>query len=203
MTLYDCESWLRNPLINPKTGRQIKLDGPTYRKIEKECLGTRSPRRRPVSFSVLECDQWFKNDRVNPRTGRQIKFNGPTYLKLKSDCKEREEPILFPGLMSSSSASSREADADISPSITADKKWKEMFAIVIAYAPITAGLIINYMPRFDSVAQKEIASHLIAEYALARKRFGKDNDYIAKSMAAKFTKTWFKNFEFDALYLSF
>lgn len=33
----ECEKWFKNPLRNPKTNRKIKLNGPTYKKIEKKC----------------------------------------------------------------------------------------------------------------------------------------------------------------------
>lgn len=36
-----CKDWLANKLVNPDTGRKIKQDGPTYKKLEKECLTTK------------------------------------------------------------------------------------------------------------------------------------------------------------------
>ena len=32
-----CKEWKNNPLVNPTTGRKIKLNGPTYKKLAKEC----------------------------------------------------------------------------------------------------------------------------------------------------------------------
>lgn len=32
-----CREWLANPLVNPRTGRQIKKDGPTYKSLQYEC----------------------------------------------------------------------------------------------------------------------------------------------------------------------
>ena len=32
-----CKEWKKTPLRNPTTGRKIKLNGPTYRKLLKEC----------------------------------------------------------------------------------------------------------------------------------------------------------------------
>ena len=34
----DCKKWFDNQLINPKTGRKIKLDGPTYLNLKKKCI---------------------------------------------------------------------------------------------------------------------------------------------------------------------
>jgi hypothetical protein len=32
-----CRRWLENPAINPRTGRRITLNGPTYRQLQAEC----------------------------------------------------------------------------------------------------------------------------------------------------------------------
>jgi DNA polymerase beta len=40
--MINCDEWLKNPLVNPATGRKIKQDGPTFRKIQLEC----EPKRR-------------------------------------------------------------------------------------------------------------------------------------------------------------
>ena len=32
-----CDAWLQNKLVNPDTGRQINLDGPTYRAWKFRC----------------------------------------------------------------------------------------------------------------------------------------------------------------------
>ena len=32
-----CKEFKKNPLINPETGRAIKKDGPTYKKLMKMC----------------------------------------------------------------------------------------------------------------------------------------------------------------------
>ena len=37
MTYRKCQEWKKNPEINPETGRKIKINGPLYRKIEKQC----------------------------------------------------------------------------------------------------------------------------------------------------------------------
>ena len=33
----DCDKWFENPRRNPETGRAIKANGPTFRRLEKEC----------------------------------------------------------------------------------------------------------------------------------------------------------------------
>jgi 2-cysteine adaptor domain len=33
----ECEEWLKDPLVNPRTRRKIKVDGSLYKKLEKEC----------------------------------------------------------------------------------------------------------------------------------------------------------------------
>jgi hypothetical protein len=44
----DCEEWLANPGVNPKTGKVIKIGGPTYKKLEKDCTPPGSPKRSPI-----------------------------------------------------------------------------------------------------------------------------------------------------------
>ncbi|DAC81756.1 TPA_asm: S1H [Trichoplax MELD virus] len=53
--------------INPTTGRQIKINGPTYRKIHNTAK---------------------EGYVINPKTGRQIKINGSTYRKIHNKSKE-------------------------------------------------------------------------------------------------------------------
>ena len=35
-----CREWLANPLMNPRTGRRIQKDGPTYKVLQDECKRT-------------------------------------------------------------------------------------------------------------------------------------------------------------------
>jgi len=37
-TNKDCEEWLKNPNINPKTGRKIKTTGIVFKKLKKDCV---------------------------------------------------------------------------------------------------------------------------------------------------------------------
>ena len=43
-----CTKWYLNQGINPRTGRKIKIGGPTYKKLEKEC-GPKSKKSSPKS----------------------------------------------------------------------------------------------------------------------------------------------------------
>src|SRR5579864_908692 len=89
----DCEKWLNNQLVNPVTGRSIKLNGPTYNKLVKMCgpaSRSKSPTRAPKrsrSPSRTDCDKWFDSPLINPMTGRAIKLDGPTYKKYAVKCK--------------------------------------------------------------------------------------------------------------------
>jgi len=81
-----CDTWLQNKLVNPDTGRQIKLDGPTYKAWKAKCKDDQpndQPRGQPKG-----CNDWLQNKLVNPDTGRQIKLDGPTYRAWKAKCKE-------------------------------------------------------------------------------------------------------------------
>ncbi len=40
ITKSECQTWAQIPEVNPMTGRNIKIDGPTYNKIEKACSST-------------------------------------------------------------------------------------------------------------------------------------------------------------------
>lgn len=47
----DCDKWRQNPLVNPKTGRKIKQDGPTYIALQKECNQGKKPKQKQASQS--------------------------------------------------------------------------------------------------------------------------------------------------------
>lgn len=72
----DCDAWRATPLVNPRTGRRIKKNGPTYKVFVKEC-------------DLDDCEKWRMNHLVNPTTGRRIKENGPTYKALIKDCEQK------------------------------------------------------------------------------------------------------------------
>jgi serine/threonine protein kinase len=84
-----CRKWTQSPLINPRTARKIKLDGPTYAALEREC--ETKPKRQHAPKAKI-CDVWRSNPTVNPRTNRVIKINGPVYAALERECFERPRP---------------------------------------------------------------------------------------------------------------
>lgn len=73
-----CLDFMKNPNINPVTGRKIKLNGPVYKKLEKRCYShifNNKKKRNKIYQDFLYP--------VNPETGRKIKLNGVVYKKLK------------------------------------------------------------------------------------------------------------------------
>lgn len=73
-----CLDFMKNPNINPVTGRKIKLNGPVYKKLEKRCYShifNNKKKRKKIYQDFLYP--------VNPETGRKIKLNGVVYKKLK------------------------------------------------------------------------------------------------------------------------
>lgn len=71
-----CLKW-HNPGINPITDRKIKIGGPTYQKLEKECGSPAAP-----AALAPECNEW----KVNPRTGRAISPRGKIYQWHQKNC---------------------------------------------------------------------------------------------------------------------
>lgn len=84
-----CEEWLKDPLVNPKTGRPIERGGPKYQEWEHRCkkLGLS---HRPVATGKMtwrKCQEFRKNPHVNPETGRKITPGSPTWKKIYKQCK--------------------------------------------------------------------------------------------------------------------
>ena len=52
-----CREWLANPLINPRTGRTIQKNGPTYKALQSEC---RLPPKAPPPPSLVRPKQSLK-----------------------------------------------------------------------------------------------------------------------------------------------
>ena len=71
-----CAQWALYPAVNPYTNRVIKIGGPTYRKLSRECNSQSDSQSR------------FKHPLVNPNAGRSIKEGGPAFRALKRRCKE-------------------------------------------------------------------------------------------------------------------
>jgi hypothetical protein len=82
-----CKKWFKKPQLNPKTGKNIKINGPTYKKLEQECKSINKSKKTKSKSNKMICKEWKKNKLINPRTGRKIKVNGPTYKKLEQECK--------------------------------------------------------------------------------------------------------------------
>ena len=75
-----CYKWLENKTINPETLKQIKENGPTYKKIQKKCSLNQKKDKKNI------CYEWLKNKTINPETSRKIKKYGPVYKKLQNKC---------------------------------------------------------------------------------------------------------------------
>ena len=95
----ECKEWRKNKNKNPKTNRKIKTNGPTYKKIEKDCdkkKKVKKVKKKSLLYTKEECNQWNNNKNKNPKTNRKIKVNGPTYKKIEKQCvkyhiKEKED----------------------------------------------------------------------------------------------------------------
>jgi len=85
-----CTEWRKNPSINPKTGRKIKIDGKVYNELKKKCEQSSTSRD---SKSRNTCAEWKENPNINPLTGRKIKIGGSVYNKLKKQCDENNTVI--------------------------------------------------------------------------------------------------------------
>lgn len=81
--------WNQNKLINPKTNREIKEDGPTYQKIKEgwEKL------QRDNDFTENECLEWIKNKTLNPKTKRTIKKGQLKYETIRNKCEIYDDEI--------------------------------------------------------------------------------------------------------------
>lgn len=94
-----CESWLKDPLINPETGHPIDRNGPTFNKWMERCkaLGIK---HRPVATREMtwrKCEEWRRNPSINPDSGRKIEIGGPTYKQIKKQCKLINKEIKLSG----------------------------------------------------------------------------------------------------------
>jgi 2-cysteine adaptor domain len=94
----ECLAWMRNPLVNPDTGRKITADGPTYKKWVKkcniyQCSTEELHRSKSPQYISPECERWFLDPLVNPYTRRKIKRSGPTYQKLRKECGSQLRPF--------------------------------------------------------------------------------------------------------------
>jgi hypothetical protein len=80
----------KNPNINPFSGKKIKKDGPTYKKlmVQLEIMKTRLRRFVGDYSSIIilmnekQKEEFKNNPNINPITGKRIKKDGPTYKRL-------------------------------------------------------------------------------------------------------------------------
>jgi hypothetical protein len=67
----ECEEWFKNPGINPKTKKAIKIGGPTYKKLEIECSQPREPTpvtsdsRPKTKFTKADLAKMKKNELIS------------------------------------------------------------------------------------------------------------------------------------------
>jgi len=101
-TKKECNQWLKNKSINPKTNKKISVDGRIYKKIQVNCSTSPSstsysPKKKQKEtkeikqdegFTKKECQQWLKNKSVNPKTNRKISEDGKIYKKIEKQCKK-------------------------------------------------------------------------------------------------------------------
>lgn len=83
ITKQDCDKWLADPQINPITNRKIIKDGPTYKKLHKECIPIED---RPIA--ITDCEKWKKNPTHHPITNRKLNVVAKTgiYQQLLKLC---------------------------------------------------------------------------------------------------------------------
>lgn len=77
MALYDCDEWRKEKTINPKSLRNIKEDGPMYKKIQRYC---------DEKVEQVHCDDWLSDRTKNPKTKRRISKDGDIYKLFQSRC---------------------------------------------------------------------------------------------------------------------
>ena len=75
MTKELCQQWAKNPLKNPKTNRKIKHNGPTYKKLKKQCnlLKLTDIFNKPNPRKPKVVKKYVKPERPNPRKPKVIK----------------------------------------------------------------------------------------------------------------------------------
>jgi hypothetical protein len=92
--MADCEEWLKDPLVNPRTRRKIKAGGSVYKKLQKECEDSEtSVQTNSFPSRSEECEEWLKDPLVNPRTRRKIKAGGSVYKQLQNECEDIETSV--------------------------------------------------------------------------------------------------------------
>jgi hypothetical protein len=90
-----CLAWLKDPLMNPETGRAIERDGTKWKQYQLRCrkIGLND---KPVATGVMtwrKCQEWRKHPGVNPETGRRLTPGGPTYKNIEKQCVKIEKDV--------------------------------------------------------------------------------------------------------------
>lgn len=66
---------------NPKTGKIIKIGGPTYKQLQKEGYFKTPNRDQLNKTKTPQKEQWV----INPKTGRKVKVGSKTYMQMQKE----------------------------------------------------------------------------------------------------------------------
>lgn len=88
-TIEECQEWLENKDVNPRTQRSISESGSVYKKLHKKCIEYGLIDNDDIkNYSVNEMKRlskmWNENKNINPIDGTKIKKSSKIYKKLKS-----------------------------------------------------------------------------------------------------------------------
>lgn len=88
-TIEECQEWLENKDVNPRTQRAISESGSVYKKLHKKCIEYGLIDNDDIkNYSVNEMKRlskmWNENKNINPIDGTKIKKSSKIYKKLKS-----------------------------------------------------------------------------------------------------------------------
>jgi hypothetical protein len=95
-----CQSFRKNPKINPSTGRKLKKNGVSYNKLVTKCGTSKKPKKplkqkkKPKKKEIRITDKHCYNFltygmKFNPITGRPIKQNSTLFNKLLMRCQRK------------------------------------------------------------------------------------------------------------------
>lgn len=72
-----CEEWHKKKHVNPRTGRNIKIGGPTYVRLEKDCPPPK-PGASLDDISSTQCIEFRKRPHIHPITKKRINTKAKT-----------------------------------------------------------------------------------------------------------------------------
>jgi hypothetical protein len=95
-----CLKWLKNKSINPKTGRKIKVGGPTYKKLEQQCeifLKSKTPSKNKRKIKTVKKKTIIlpANLITSPITPKSLKHIEQKNLKKPSLEKQKEKSFVI------------------------------------------------------------------------------------------------------------